>query len=854
MILMKTQNELLAELKNLLEKATNPAALNSHPWQQALFVQQAVAENPDLASLPKGRQLLHALALIFKKLQPTAPPRRGKRLDTHWGEFGLLAAHYFAPVLHGQPGPRSLRDAWQKIDHAILLFVFGSADDVPGEERDCYKLVGDEPEVASNSTISDWHRKGLQYLAEAVYSHELHLSDKTGQGSPLIGNPAGNPNPFLAAAPKNQSGWTRFILPAVLLVVLVVFAWLGGKAWTIYQLGLSIQDGLRQAQQVDISFEDPASLKEVGPILGRLREDLDALDAEMTPFYPFLPALGWVPQYGAEIQSAQALIATARNFAAAGDDFYRGARPVLDLMLEDGENRLTPEALTGELVKGLPRFESARVSLDAAMAARQQIDEQKLSPQVRRLVQQRLDPYLVLFDDAVNLAILAPRLLGAGGAGPQTYLLLLQNEDEIRPTGGFLTAAGSVVVQNGKLLTMNIESSDTLEDLSKFHPDSSWSLKEYFDIHILVLRDANWYIDFPVAAGQIERLYALTRASSVNGMVAIDQRFLVELLKVTGPVRIPGSSVQVDSENVIEYMRKSKVPPSPALADEWNRKAFLSVLAPAVVEKLLSGGYSPQQLFSFVRWSLEERHLILQFDDPTLADFLHRYNWDGSVQVGDDDFVMVVDSNSGYNKSNAVVDMRLAYSVDLADIKAPQATLVVNHQNKAPAIDNCSWSERRQLENQPLYVINDCYWNYLRVVVPAGVELTGYQAQEVPDELLRIDRDIPARIDLLPDEAVPNATVFGTFMVVPAGQENETRIDYTLPSWVMTRRGEEQIYRLAFKKQPGTNAIPLQVSISLPPGATLVSASDGFEQDGDVITFNRRLNRDQFFEVIFLLP
>lgn len=849
---MKTQAELLNELKSLLEKASTPEVLNGHPWQKSLFVQQVARDVPELSGQAPGRQLLHAIALVFKRLQPTSPPRRGKRLDTHWGEFGLLAAQYFAPVLYGQPAPRSLRDAWQKIDDSILLFVFGGIQEVPEQDRNRYKLVGDEPEVASNSTISDWHRKGLGYLAEAIYSHELHLSDKTGQGSPLIGNPAGNVAPY-RSKPVARHPWRRWVGSAVLLLLLAGLAWLGIKGWRIYQLGMSVRDGLEQAQQVDISFEDLQSLEKIGPLLGTLRNDLDALDAEMEPFYPFLPALGWVPQYGQDIQSAEALLQTARGFATAGDEFYRGARPLLAL-LADKDERLDPEILTAELVKGQPRFEAARQALDLAMTARAGINDSSLSPRVRRLLQQRLDPYMLLFNDAVNLSLAVPRLLGAGAAGPQSYLLLLQNEDEIRPTGGFLTAAGTVVVQNGRLLTMNIESSDTLEDLTKFHPASSWSLQEYFDIHILVLRDANWYIDFPVAAGYIEQLYALTRASSVNGIVAIDQQFLVELLKVTGPVQIPGSSEQVGAENVIDYMRKAKVPPSPALAAEWDRKAFLSVLAPAVVQKLLSGGYPPQELIQFIRWSLEERHLILQFDDPSLADFLHRYNWDGSVQVGDDDFVMVVDSNSGYNKTNAVVGMHLAYAVDLADVKAPHSSLTVTHTNNSPPIEGCTWSERRQLENQPLYVINDCYWNYMRAVVPAGAQLVDFKAQAVPDSLLQVDRDIPARIDILPDEAVPNAAVFGTFMVVNAGESHETRMDYTLPSWVMTRRGEEQIYRLVFKKQPGTDAVPLQVSISLPPGATLVSASNGYEQNGDVIIFNRRLNRDQFFEVVFLLP
>ena len=42
-----------------------------------------------------------------------------------------------------------------------------------------------------------------------------------------------------------------------------------------------------------------------------------------------------------------------------------------------------------------------------------------------------------------------PRMMGATAEGPKTYLLLAQNEDELRPTGGFITAAGHVAYAGG---------------------------------------------------------------------------------------------------------------------------------------------------------------------------------------------------------------------------------------------------------------------------------------------------------------------------------------------------------------------------------------------------------------------
>ncbi|HSQ39617.1 MAG TPA: hypothetical protein VLM78_05610, partial [Anaerolineales bacterium] len=165
-------------LRAILEKIHHPEMLDSHPWVSRLFVKETVARRPELGRQSPGAQLVGALAESFAKNIPSNPPRRGKRLDTRWGEFGLLAAQYFAPLQFGAPIPTSLRDAWGRMDHAILLYVFGRADSLSQDEIAAYKLVGDELEVAPTSTLSDWHTKGMQKLAEALAARDQFLAQE----------------------------------------------------------------------------------------------------------------------------------------------------------------------------------------------------------------------------------------------------------------------------------------------------------------------------------------------------------------------------------------------------------------------------------------------------------------------------------------------------------------------------------------------------------------------------------------------------------------------------------------------------------------------------------------------------
>ena len=164
-------------LRAILEHALQPQFLDAHPWTRSLLVRQAILDMPELQNKSPGQRLVLAISKVFTQMIPSAAPRHGKRLDTRWGEFGLLAAEYFAPLLFGEPTPTSLREAWGHIDQSILLFVYGKPGQTLSEpEKEPYRLVGNEPEIAPNSTLSDWHRNGLECLFEMIVQRESYLS------------------------------------------------------------------------------------------------------------------------------------------------------------------------------------------------------------------------------------------------------------------------------------------------------------------------------------------------------------------------------------------------------------------------------------------------------------------------------------------------------------------------------------------------------------------------------------------------------------------------------------------------------------------------------------------------------
>lgn len=845
MVIIST--EYLEDLKYILENSLHPQQLDAHPWTASPIVQEVDGE-----SAGPGRRLVLAISQLFTQMMPSTPPKRGKRLDTRWGEFGLLAAQYFAPLQYGAPSPASLRDAWGRIDASILLFVYGKPPEaLTPAEKEAYKLVGDEPEVAPSSTLSDWHRKGLMRLAEIIQAREKYLGE-TASAAPSAQN-EGTAQPDLAKPKPRRARRVVWGIILLLLLLLAGILTVGGlKARRAYELALILRQDALEIQSIrSLDGSRMEQVRQAGPALTRLRQDFDALNAEVSPYLWIGPYLDWVPTYGGDLAAAQELMTLADGLLETAEISYQAALPILE---ENERARLDLARLTAELVQIQPQLAEAQASLARVSASRARLAPETNSPQVRELVAD-VDQLLPLLRDGTSLGMELPRLLGATDEGPKTYLLLVQNEDELRPTGGFITASGTLLLQDGRMGNLDFSNSGNADDWTKPYPIAPWQLRDYMNSPVLVFRDANWFTHYPTTAQYAEYLYSLSSAHSVDGVIAFDQGLLVMLLGLTGPIRVEGVEYPVDAGNVISYMRAAKKPtPEEAASAEWNNKAFLNKITRALMERIFSDGVDLEELVTGFTQALNERHILVQVDNPAVSDFLARYHWDGAVSPSDGDFLMVVDTNVGFNKTNAVVESSLVYEVDLTKSNSLTSALSIVHTNKATGIDSCNHWNKVRVEGEKEYPIQDCYWNYLRVYTPKGVFLVGSSPQSIPVEWMIGQVSPPAKVDVL-DEKIAGVQGFGTIQVVPASSSLTTEFRFLLPLGVMgvTEDGQYS-YRLRVQKQPGTRAVPITIHIRLPEGAQITQTPPGATVDETGILIQTDLRVDLQIEILYRIP
>ena len=757
---------------------------------------------------------------------------------------------YFGPLLYGEPAPASLREAWGRIDQNILLFVYGKRREALSEaEKEPYKLVGNESSIAPNSTLSDWHRKGLDHLSEMILRRERYLS-----GTMVEPGVISQEEKSIRKSKSRKAGLGRLVLLflGILLLGLVIYD--GLRVWKINtQIQLVRQDVSEMRALINAPDTILNRVKSAGPALSTLRQDFKTLQGETESFFLTGSLFSWVPVYGGDLSSGKTLVNIADNMLGCADISYKAIAPLLE---ETSSSGLTPTRLTEVLVQVQPQLIEAELLINQARTARSQLEINRLTPGVRDLVLNELDPLINSIGDGLSVAEDFPRLMGATSEGPKSYLVLVQNEDELRPTGGFITAVGTLLLENGRISDMTFVNSYDLDNWSKPYPTAPWQLQQYMDTSVLVLRDTNWFTNYPTAALYAETLYSYTDAHTVDGVIAFDQQFLVDILDAVGPITLEGVVNPIDSSNVITYMRAAKTPTAEEFASNIyiTKPIFMNKIANALVGKLFSRDIPPERLITVLLNALNEHHLLLKIDSPTITSILARHRWDGAVRPESGDFLMAVDTNIGFNKTNALVQSSLVYDVDLTKPASPIGSLTVVHKNNAaPVICAQSIRNKNNPPGEEQYLLTDCYWNYLRVYMPSGTKLLEAAPQFVPANWMIVKQDVAARVDNL-DEQIDGVQVFGTLQVVPGGESLTTSFTFGLPASIIQTMNGQSIYHLLIQKQPGTKEIPITVRIHLPNNAVIQKAPSGAVIQIPNILYQTNLRTDIGLDVVFQAP
>lgn len=387
-----------------------------------------------------------------------------------------------------------------------------------------------------------------------------------------------------------------------------------------------------------------------------------------------------------------------------------------------------------------------------------------------------------------------PQIAG-GGDEPMKYLILFQNDNELRPTGGFLTAYAIIQMDEGKVIAER--SGDIYELDQKFR--KSLPIPEKLGRYLTTerywnLRDMNIDPDFKDSMEVFFENYQKVPgepSDEIDGIISVDTHFLTNLLSVLGPVAVPGygtfsaeTDARCDCPQIIYVLSEIITRPTPYLRED--RKGILGPLMSAILAKAYS---APKQqwpeLFSTGFASITNRHAQFYFVNEEFQNAAEVANAAGRMKAPtDSDFLAIINANLGGAKSNLFIDYEVEQTVSAPKNGYFTKTIEISYKNNRRA-DNCNLEAG-------LLCLNSTLRDWTRIYVPAGSELVDSQGfSEAPETY---DED--------------GFTVFDGFFTLEPLAQAKLILTYKVPYQ------DETNYRLQMWKQGGIEAYQSLIDVT----------------------------------------
>jgi hypothetical protein len=563
-----------------------------------------------------------------------------------------------------------------------------------------------------------------------------------------------------------------------------------------------------------------------------LRDNLAAA-RQQTFFLPPLAALN--AELAATLQAAD----IAEQTALAASDMLRGLQPTLFFLLSGGEaDSVVMQLSSGEriielLQIGRAQFVSAGEHLAAARERTNQLQSTRISAGSLLNLEnlKRYQDQLLVIN---TLVASAPDLLNTalGLNGERSYLILSQNSDELRPSGGYISTFGWMTVRNGRITdyayspTTATSPNPPPQSLQSPFPVPEWWIE--YRQPIYAAWDGSWHADFPSTASMAKWYYdsGSNPHAPVDGVIGIDLVGFEIIMGALGEARVPGYATVVTAENLRQVVYDIRE------QGDLEHKRFVAALYKQIFGDWQGLNHDREKsaaLLNATLKALQEKHLMFYFADEALNEAVRALGWSGAqTPSADHDYLMVADANLG-NKSNHSITRQITYDVDIQT----DGTLAVR---AAIAYDYPAYMAEQDPAVDPRYHGPLDYNNLMQVFVPLGSTLTSSEApgtQAVQSE---------------------THTLFISQVKVSYGSGERLAFSYTTPA-LIEPLGAYQRYRLLLQKQPGMVGEMVQVQISLPPGATVINttpeAAASYNLDRPILEFRADLTTDQWIEVIY---
>lgn len=561
---------------------------------------------------------------------------------------------------------------------------------------------------------------------------------------------------------------------------------------------------------------------------------------------------------GNELLKAGESISLAASEIAKSAEYFSGVGAPIDPdLLTDGattEEEETPDTtLTDALKDSQGNLLAAADHLNVAGESIESIHAEDFPDEYQEQVEILIDTFpkmLSIFNRAVSFV--DSMLIILGHDQKQRYLLLFQNNTELRGTGGFIGSFGVADIDRGKVENVVVD--------GIYNPDGQLLEKVYppsplrFITPRWYMRDANWYPDYPTAASHVAGFYEKSGGSSVDGVISFTPTVIENLLKLTGPIEMPEYETTVSSENFVENTQYEVEIDYDKV--ENRPKKFLADLMPKLLSRVLD---LPKDKWidalSVADRAFTDKHILVFFFDDTLEAAMIDAGFGGEVKDAPDDYLSVINSNILGGKTDSLIEESISHKAMVQDDGDIIDEVTVTRVHTGDYI----W---------PSGVNRD----YIRVYVPLGSELldaSGFEDLGLEKKYYPCDdcetntfvQSIEASVEPFANNVTASRefgkTVFAGWQSLDPGSTKTYTLRYRIPMNIDTNfLNPSERYSLYVQKQSGSLGSKFRHEFVIASDMSLVRhyPSNKSEvvsvKNNDELRFESVLASDKFFGAV----
>ncbi len=574
-----------------------------------------------------------------------------------------------------------------------------------------------------------------------------------------------------------------------------------------------------------------------GSGIDRIESDVTGLQTRVDHARFTFGLTGWLPFVGRPVDAVR----LGTDAASSGAHALVLGREVVDTARgtdAGGPSIMHDSTVNIELIQGLiPKVTELVSSLQTSYDDIRAIPHIPFVGELDRLKTDalgQLGDALTAGQRALSAVKVLPTMFGADG--PRTYFLALQNNSDLRATGGAVLGWGIVQITDGRMSLVGGGPITQLDHRTGVKVKLPRPVRWYLHLtgrNPKINNGTNYSPNFPMVAPTWAAQVQAATGRHIDDVIALDPVGVAALLEGQGEFRIPGYDKPVDSHNIVQL----------AEHDQYSLPRLVQAALPGeLVEAAFSALGHPSDVIGLARSmsaAIADKRIQLWSANADVTALLEQMGWSNGIDNSGGDYLYLTDNKRNANKVDYFTHTTVDDTVTIDENGDARVNVLITVDDKTPP-------------GEPRYVVGPWKPYGLNVAM-----LSLYVPGDTGSPLVfpAVGAGFPG---IRPQNFVSHREgyrrVFTKVITAWPGHPGTLRFEYTIPHVTHNLPGGSKEYRLVVQHQPLAHAMDLTVHLVLPKGSSVTGTDRGWKTGSGEVTFHAPVTRDFATNVTYRPP